>query len=487
MSMEVKYFKAKYIIIWDQNQHKTLQNGYLAVRGSHVEGFYTELPEGAPYEDLGNVAITPGFITIHGHPTELYTLRSYREDIGNPAFYESTLYDYAMAIPQSTRMVEVMVRMNMVELIKGGCTTGLIYGGGFSQFQAHTAGELGWRAYIGGDVRAGNPLSVTGIWYSPDGHSLEYSFDEESGLKRLDEAVAFIQEYDGAYDGRIHGILAPTQTMTCTPDILKKVRQKADALGVGITIHGSESMMEFESCLRMFGKTPVQFMAEHGMVGSDVVVGHCYLIQGHSNIHMYGDDDIRILSESGTTVAHCPNVLARGGNSLQSFARYRDAGVNVGLGTDTFPCDYMLEMRQAAYMGKLMAKSTFAVTAKDVFQAATINGAKALNRSDLGRLAPGAKADFVVFKLDSIEMSPVRDVVKNIVYSATRHSVDSVYIDGKCIVKHGKMNGIDEEALACELQELAEAAWIQTPEHDRFARTVNELSPLSAPLYEGEF
>ena len=137
-------------------------------------------------------------------------------------------------------------------------------------------------------------------------------------------------------------------------------------------------------------------------------------------------------------------------------------------------------------MGKLMAKSTFAVTAKDVFQAATINGAKALNRSDLGRLAPGAKADFVVFKLDSIEMSPIRDVVKNIVYSATRHAVDSVYIDGKCIVKHGKMNGIDEEALACELQELAEAAWAQAPEYDRFARTVDELSPLSAPLYEGK-
>ena len=89
------------------------------------------------------------------------------------------------------------------------------------------------------------------------------------------------------------------------------------------------------------------------------------------------------------------------------------------IGTDTFPSDFIQEMRYAACLGKVVERTTFAVSARDIFYAATVNGAKALGRNDLGRLEKGCKADFVVFQLNSIEMSPVRDVVKNIIYSAT--------------------------------------------------------------------
>lgn len=139
----------------------------------------------------------------------------------------------------------------------------------------------------------------------------------------------------------------------------------------------------------------------------------------------------------------------------------------------------------AAVMGKIVDRTTFAVTARDIFNAATVNGAKALGRSDLGRLEKGTKADFVVFRLDSIEMSPVRDVVKNIIYSATRHSVDQVYVGGVCVVKNGQIDGVDEEALALELQEVSEGSWSRTAQHDRFKRSVDELSPLACPKYEG--
>ena len=120
---KTQFFKAKYIIVWDEGQHKTLQNGYLGVEDDKIEGFYTQLPEGTPYEDLGDAAITPGFINLHSHPAEVYDLRSYREDIGNPCFFESTLYDYAMVIKMGDRAAELQATLNMVELIKSGCTT----------------------------------------------------------------------------------------------------------------------------------------------------------------------------------------------------------------------------------------------------------------------------------------------------------------------------------------------------------------------------
>ena len=81
-------------------------------------------------------------------------------------------------------------------------------------------------------------------------------------------------------------------------------------------------------------------------------------------------------------------------------------------------------------------------------------------------------------------MSPVRDVVKNIVYSATRHSVNRVYVGGKCVVNDGRIDGVDERELALELQEVSEGSWSRTAQHDRFKRSVDELSPLVSPKYE---
>ena len=121
---------------------------------------------------------------------------------------------------------------------------------------------------------------------------------------------------------------------------------------------------EFESCIRMFGKTPVQLMADTGMLGEDVIVAHCLYITGHNLINMAGDGDLKLLGNSKTTVAHCPIAISRGGNTLQSFAKYKEYGVNMTIGTDTFPSDFIQEMRMAAVMGKIVDRTTFAVNAK---------------------------------------------------------------------------------------------------------------------------
>lgn len=474
------FLKAKYIIVWDGEKHCQLENGYLEVKDTQIVDFHKSIPQGAPYEDLGNAAIVPGFINLHCHPSDVYGGRSYKEDQGNPNFYDSTMYDYAGLVSAGGESAPIQAKMNLAEILKSGCTTALIFGGPESELEAQTAEEIGIRAYVGWGVRAGDAKEEISIWDSQDGHSLTFSFDEKSGMERLEEAVAFAKNLEASPGGRIKGLLAPTQTMTCTEEMLRQTRKAADKHGIGITIHGSEDFIEFETSIRQRGKTPVEVMHESGLLGEDLIIAHCCCITGHSQINMRGRD-LLLLGQAGATVAHCPMVLAREGDTLETFERYAQVGINMGIGTDTFPSDFIQEARMAAIMGKITGRSTFAASARDIFYAATVNGAHALGRRDLGKLTNGCKADFSVIKLDNVEMAPVRDVVKNLIYSATRHSVDRVYVDGRCVVKDGKVKGIDEADLSRRLQELAEAGWKKAREKGWQHKEIDVLSPLSCP------
>ncbi|WP_130863617.1 amidohydrolase family protein [Bacilliculturomica massiliensis] len=464
MAEQIKYYKAKQIVVWDKGEHRILENGYLGVKGTQIEGFHRSIPEGAPCEDLGNAAITPGFINLHSHPSEVYTIKSYLEDTGNVCFYESGLYDTLGAVGLGENAPYLQTKINLAEMLKSGCTTITIFGGPYSRLEAQTAGDMGIRAYVGAGIRAGDAMEEKNIWYSPDGHSLVYDLDEKEGMERIREAEDFVRDFEGSYEGRIRTLLGPTQSMTCTPAMLTRTRETADRLGVGVSIHIAEAAMEFESCMRMYGKTPVQMVADTGLLGEDVIIAHCVYVTGHSKINMHGDGDLKILGGKKVTVAHSPTPFIRKGEVFESFEKYGNYGVNVGIGTDAFPSDIIQEMRLAAIVGKTAEQTTFTATAKDMFNAVTVNGAKAFGRTDIGRLAPGAKADFVVFDLENIEMTPIRDLIKNIVYSSTRHSVDRVYVDGRCLVKGGQVEGFDEKALCRELQESAERAWAEASE-----------------------
>src|SRR5438445_18346 len=187
------------------------------------------------------------------------------------------------------------------------------------------------------------------------------------------------------------------------------------------------------------------------------------------------------LARAGASVAHCPLVFARRGNALESFAKYRRAGINVGLGTDTYPRDLISEMRWASNLCKIVEHDFTMATAADVFTAATLGGARALRREDLGRLAPGAKADIVLLEMRSFRMGPYRDPIKALVQCGTADDVDQVIVDGKTVVDGGHVVGLDEAALLAAAQAEAERLWNTVPEWHWQGLTADQLSPQSFP------
>jgi 5-methylthioadenosine/S-adenosylhomocysteine deaminase len=185
------------------------------------------------------------------------------------------------------------------------------------------------------------------------------------------------------------------------------------------------------------------------------------------------------------TVSHCPVNIARRGRSLDSWERYRRAGVNLALGSDTYPRDLIMQMRMASYFGKVIGHDLRAAPASQVFEAATLGGARALGRDDLGRLAPGARADIIIIDLgggDSVRYGPVRDPIKSLVECGIGDDVETVIVDGTVRMESRQIPGVDLAALRHRAQASAEEIWDRWQDWDPLGRTANESSPWSFPL-----
>src|SRR5260370_32806161 len=153
------------------------------------------------------------------------------------------------------------------------------------------------------------------------------------------------------------------QVDTCSPALLRATRKAADELGVGIEIHAGQNLLEFHEILRRHTMTPVEYLADTGLLGPDAIVGHCIISTAHHLAALPAGRDLDILARSGASVAHCPLVFARRGNALESFATYRQAWTNVGLGTDTYPRGLISAMRWASNLCKLAERDFPVATA----------------------------------------------------------------------------------------------------------------------------
>ena len=140
---------------------------------------------------------------------------------------------------------------------------------------------------------------------------------------------------------------------------------------------------------------------------------------------------------------HCPLTSIRYGSALESFARYRDAGVNIALGTDSFPPDLIRGMDVGSNVAKIVDGRLDAAGAAAYVRAGTLNGAKALRRDDLGRIAVGATADLVAFPLDDVRDGVIEDPVRTLLYNSNARQTRLSMVGGRVVVRDGAIDGVD--------------------------------------------
>ena len=250
-----------------------------------------------------------------------------------------------------------------------------------------------------------------------------------------------------------------------------------------VTIHAAQSINEYEQIARTYGTTPAGYLYDHGIVGSRVHYGHYLMPQGHSMNAMKlmkPDEELKLIADTNTNIIHCPWSFGRRGMILESLQHYLDLGINMGIGTDTFTQDIIWEMRYASIFCKIAeGANPFTGTAAEVFNMATLGGARAIGRPDLGRIQEGCKADIVIVDLNNLDCQPVRDPIKVLVYSACGKNVDKVIVDGKLIVDGNRPVNMDIDKVIGRMQQAQDKMIAKVPERDWAGRSADEMSPMS--------
>lgn len=461
---------ADWIIGWDAEAqaHVYLRGGDVAWRGDRivqVGGHYagpvdTDIP-GA------HRLVMPGLINIHCHPTQTPIFRGMVEEFGNPRLFYSSRHPFRQSFIQDEAAQLVSARYGLAELLANGTTSIVDLSHAYPGWIDLLA-ESGLRAWAGAMFRSAR-------WYTDTGQDILLDWSPDEGAAAYAEACAVMDAAEAHPCGRLTGLVTPAQVNTCTPDLLQEAARLARATGRTLHTHGAQSYPEFNAIARAQDCTPIEYMARLGFLGDRTIIGHAVFTDEHPWLLWPRRADLGLMAEAGTSVAHCPTVFARDASMMHHLGAYMDAGVNIAIGTDTHPQNLFQEMQMAETIARLAAGPYHTCSTARVFHACTIGAARVLGRDDIGRLAPGAKADIVVADLDEPNMRPLRDPLRNMIYSSSGRAVRDVWVDGKAVVAGGVVQTIDFAQAAAALQAEQDRTIAATPD-------IDGVAPLSLPL-----
>lgn len=382
------------------------------------------LPEHAEKMNGQHLVFMPGLINTHAH-SAMSLLRGYSDDEALQVWLEQKMW------PMEAKFTDEDARagnsLAVIEMLKSGTTTFVdMYD------RMHIAAEVA----IESGIRAVLTRGVIGLC------------PPEEQTRKLEEAKQFARDFHGAANGRIKTMLSPHAPYTCPPDYIERIVAAAHELDLPLHTHMSESIAEVEMNVREYGVRPVEHLNRLGFFDRPALVAHA--------VHLT-DDEIALLAHKGVSVAHNPASNLKLASGIARVPQLLQAGVAVGLGTDSAASNNNLdvfdEMRLAALIHKGVSHDPTAIPAIEALRMGTTYGAKAIwQQAEIGRLAVGMKADFIAIDLDQPHFYPQTEIMSHLVYAGNGRDVKHVWVDGKQVVRNRECLLLDEQKIKAEAQ-----------------------------------
>lgn len=477
--------KGRYIIGYDADDHIIINNGEVVYEndtiiyvGSNYEGDVDEVI------DAGNSVVSPGFIDLNALGDidhDLIHVEIPKEKVKNLGwsedYYENHRYEPFTAEEEAFKSLYAYTQLLLHGVTTGMTITSVLYkkyGETYEELEAavHHAGKLGMRMYLG-------PSYLSGKQVVKNNGEVYIRMDEEEGRLGLKRAVKFVGNYDNAYDGLIKGMLAPERIEYQTEENLINTKKAANELGCLIKLHAAQGQFEYEHIYQKTGMSPIAYLNSIDFLGKNVGIPHSYFVTSYSESSRGEGDDLALLEETGTTVIHCPIIIGRHCSALESFASYKRREINLSIGTDTFPPCFFQNIRTASMLSRIHEKDHKDCRLADIYRAATLGGAKFLGRDDIGRLAPGCKADIIIIDLDGYHIGPIDDPIRTMFLSGLPTDIKMSIINGKTVMKDRKIPGIDLEEIKVKGQQYYEKLKRSYMERDYQKLPEEEIFPPS--------
>lgn len=417
---------ARYVITMD-SRHRVIEHGAVAISGSHIVAVGTQAELGARFQarhtlDRPDAVLTPGLIDTHTH-APMSLLRGLAEDKVLNDWLKHYIFP-AEAKNVTAEFVYAGTRMACVEMVLAGITTytDMYY---FEDREAEAAKEVGVRGVLGQTI-IGFP--------APDYHTWR---------EALNKTELYLRKY--AHDDLITPAIAPHAIYSTPDDALVAAHKLALKYRAPLLIHLAEIASERDDALTKRHLTPVQVLEKLGVLDGRVVAAHAIYLD---------NNDIEILKRHGTGVAHCPSSNTKMAAGIARVTEMLQAGLNVGLGTDGFAgsndtADLFREMDLAAKLQKVTRMDPTVLPAEQVFEMATIGGARVLGLDrQIGSLEVGKKADVIVISLGQAHDIPLAgDLYAQLVHAGQASDVEDAFINGRQIVSQRKVLTVDTQTV----------------------------------------
>lgn len=394
--------------------------------------------------DGRNCVALPGFVNTHHHLYQTL-FRGIKEVQEKPLFpWLIGLYEFWKHLTPEAVYYGAMVGFS--ELLRTGCTTTSDHHYVFPQ---NTSGEL-----IDEQIKAASQIGIRfhatrgsmSLGKSSGGLPPDSVVQKEEQI--LLDSERLINKY---HDNRRFAMqriaLSPCSPFSVSRNLMVQSRDLARKKGVMLHTHLAETLDEEKFCMERYGKRPVELMESLDFVGSDVWFAHV--------IHV-NEKDMKVLKGSG--IAHCPSSNMKLSSGICPTTELMKHGVKLGIAVDGSASNdgsNMWEEVRRTYLMNHLKYGTEGLNAYQVLRMATRGGAEVLGRDDIGILEKGKAADIVLFDLSDIAYAGCHDPLVGLVTCGNTSLVKLTMVNGKIVVRDGKLMTINSEEVSKEAHKLA--------------------------------
>lgn len=394
---------------------------------------------GAEIINCSTKLVIPGLVNSHHHLFQTFQ-RNIPAVQNVPLFkWLVTLYEIWKYMDEDTIFYSTLLGCG--ELLKTGCTTTTDHHylypkalqADIPAIQFEAAGKLGIRFC---PTRGSMSLGKLDGGLPPE----SVIQNEHEILKHSEYAIHKYHDPSPFSMRQIH--LGPCSPFSVSQELMVQTADLGRKNKVRLHTHICETKDEEIYCLEKYGMRPLKLMEKVNWLGEDVWYAH--------GIY-FNDEELKLLAETQTGIAHCPTSNMRLGSGIARVPEMRKMNIPVGLAVDgsasNDSSDMVGEMRNALLLHRVNSGADI-ITAEDVLELATIGSAKLLGRSDIGTIEQGKAADIAIFEMDKLEYTgALSDPLAALIFSGINHQVDMTIVNGKIVVKDGKLSNYSEREI----------------------------------------